>query len=34
VSFGFVLARDPATLKAELKQQLREGRASLREAID
>jgi beta-carotene 3-hydroxylase len=34
VSFGFVIARDPALLKAELKQQLRDGRATLREAID
>jgi beta-carotene 3-hydroxylase len=34
VSFGFVVARDPAKLKAELKQQLRKGTASLREAID
>jgi beta-carotene 3-hydroxylase len=34
VSFGFVLARDPAALKAELKAQLRSGRAILREAID
>jgi beta-carotene 3-hydroxylase len=34
VSFGFVLARDPAALKAELREQLRDGRATLREAID
>ncbi len=34
VSFGFVLARDPAALKADLKRQLREGRAYLRESID
>jgi beta-carotene 3-hydroxylase len=34
VSFGFVIARDPAKLKAELKAQLSEGRATLRDAID
>jgi beta-carotene 3-hydroxylase len=34
VSFGFVIARDPAALKAELRQQLRDGRATLRDAID
>ncbi len=34
VSFGFVLARDPAALKADLRRQLKDGRAKLREAID
>lgn len=34
VSFGFVIARDPAVLKAELKRQLHEGRTRLRETID
>lgn len=32
VSFGFVFARDPARLKAELMRQRQEGRAQLREA--
>lgn len=34
VSFGFVLARDPAALKADLRRQLKDGRARLRESID
>jgi len=34
VSFGFVIARDPAVLKKELRQQRRNGIAVLREAID
>jgi beta-carotene 3-hydroxylase len=33
VSFGFVWARDPAKLKAELKVQVKSGQASLRESI-
>ncbi len=34
VSFGFVLARDPAVLKQELKAQRESGIAVLREAVD
>lgn len=34
VSFGFVLARDPATLKRELRLQRERGIAVLREAVD
>lgn len=34
VSFGFVIARDPAALKADLKRQLAAGQARLREAAD
>lgn len=34
VSFGFVIARDPATLKRELKQQRKAGIAVLREALE
>jgi beta-carotene 3-hydroxylase len=34
VSFGFVLARDPAALKRELKAQRQQGIAVLREAIE
>lgn len=34
VSFGFVIARDPAALKRELKQQRLAGVAVLREALD
>ncbi len=33
VSFGFVWARDPAKLKAELKAQVKSGEASLRESL-
>ncbi|MNW22634.1 hypothetical protein D3C71_2242500 [compost metagenome] len=33
VSFGFLLARDPATLKAELKAQHEAGVAVVREAL-
>ena len=33
VSFGFVLARDPARLKAELKQQRESGKAILRDSV-
>lgn len=34
VSFGFVLARDPATLKQELREQLARGSAVMREASE
>ncbi|GGC27128.1 beta-carotene hydroxylase [Novosphingobium marinum] len=34
VSFGFVIARDPAALKRELKEQRRSGIAVLRAAVD
>jgi beta-carotene 3-hydroxylase len=34
VSFGFVIARDPAKLKAELREQKRTGVAKVREAVD
>ena len=34
VSFGFVWARDPARLKADLKQQQRAGTAKVRDAVD
>jgi beta-carotene 3-hydroxylase len=34
VSFGFVLARDPAALKRELKAQRQQGIAVLREALE
>ncbi|MBC2667998.1 sterol desaturase family protein [Novosphingobium piscinae] len=34
VSFGFVIARDPAVLKRELKQQAQQGIAVVREAAD
>lgn len=34
VSFGFVLARDPARLKAELREQQRSGVARVRDAAD
>jgi beta-carotene 3-hydroxylase len=34
VSFGFVVARDPASLKRELKQQRQSGAAVLREAVE
>ena len=34
VSFGFVIARDPARLKQELREQRRAGIAVLREALD
>jgi len=34
VSFGFVVARDPAALKRELREQRRAGVAVLREAVD
>ena len=34
VSFGFVFARDPAKLKAELKRQLLAGQAILRDSVD
>ena len=34
VSFGFVLARDPAVLKRELREQRKAGIAVLREAVD
>ena len=33
VSFGFVFARDPVKLKAELKEQFRNGQAVLRDAL-
>lgn len=33
VSFGFVFARDPAKLKAELKEQFRAGQAILRDSL-
>ena len=34
VSFGFLVARNPAALKANLRRQLAEGRAVLRESMD
>jgi beta-carotene 3-hydroxylase len=34
VSFGFVVARDPATLKRELREQRAKGIAVLREAVE
>jgi len=34
VSFGFVMARDPAALKRELREQRRAGIAVLREVVD
>ena len=34
VSFGFVWARDPAQLKADLKRQQRAGTAKVRDAVD
>ncbi len=34
VSFGFLVARNPSALKADLRRQLAEGRAVLRESVD